>query len=110
MQLDKSNPATKSRRRVGDTEVSAIRRPADLPDSPPQTIAKYEIRGEIGRGACGVVYKAFDPFVQRDVAIKVALQDPEFKADIAHERTFFAEARAAGMLSHKHIVSLYDAG
>ncbi|WP_240433480.1 serine/threonine-protein kinase [Solimonas sp. K1W22B-7] len=110
MQLEKSNPVTKSRRRVGDTEVSAIRRPADLPDSPPQQIAKYEIRGELGRGACGVVYKAFDPFVQRDVAIKVAMQDQEFRSDVDHERTFFAEARAAGMLSHKHIVSLYDAG
>ncbi|HSW11557.1 MAG TPA: serine/threonine-protein kinase [Solimonas sp.] len=99
----------RSRQREGDTEVSEAHRAA-LPDAAPERIGKYEIRGEIGRGACGVVYKGFDPFVQRDVAVKVALQDIEFRTDIAHERSFFAEARAAGMLSHKHIVSLYDAG
>jgi len=109
VQLDKSNAVVKSRRREGDTEVSEAHR-ADFPDAPPERIGKYEIRGEIGRGACGVVYKGFDPFVQRDVAVKVALQDAEFRTDFAHERSFFAEARAAGMLSHKHIVSLYDAG
>jgi len=82
-----------------------------LPDGVPEQIGKYEVRGEIGRGACGVVYKGFDPFVQRDVAIKVALHDADFKADTTtHERAFFAEARAAGMLAHPHIVSLHDAG
>jgi len=81
-----------------------------LPDGVPERIGKYDVRGEIGRGACGVVYRGFDRFVQRDVAIKVALQDAEFKSDSDHERTFFAEARAAGMLAHPHIVSLYDAG
>ncbi|MGH8446950.1 MAG: hypothetical protein ACREVL_16895, partial [Solimonas sp.] len=64
----------------------------------PTQIGKYELHGEIGRGACGVVFRGFDPFVQRDVALKVALHDPEVQHDSAHERGFFAEARAAGML------------
>jgi len=110
VQLEKSYSTGGSRRRVGDTEVSENRRPAGFPETPPERIGKYEIRGEVGRGACGVVYKGFDPFVQRDVAIKVAIQDAEFRSALAHERTFFSEARAAGMLSHKHIVSLHDAG
>lgn len=76
----------------------------------PMQIGKYELREQIGRGACGVVYKGFDPFVQRDVALKFALHDPEFRPDAAHERAFFAEARAAGMLQHPNIVALHDAG
>lgn len=83
---------------------------ARVPDAPPERIGKYTLRGEIGRGACGVVYKGFDPFVRREVAIKVALQDAATRADAEHERAFFAEAHAAGMLQHPHIVSLYDAG
>lgn len=72
----------------------------------PERIGKYVVRGLIGHGSCGAVYKAFDPFVERDVAIKLARPDaPGFG-----ERNFFAEARAAGMLQHPHIVALYDAG
>jgi serine/threonine-protein kinase len=75
-------------------------------------LGKYEIQGELGRGTCGVVYKAYDPFVQRDVAIKVGIvehtHDPEKTKKI--QRDFFAEAHAAGKLHHPHIISLFDAG
>jgi serine/threonine protein kinase len=80
---------------------------------PSDKIGKYKVLGEVGRGACGIVYKGFDPFVQRDVAIKIATTPAdalEKTRNKDHERAFFAEARAAGMLSHPHIVSLYDAG
>ncbi|MFP5305890.1 MAG: protein kinase domain-containing protein [Gammaproteobacteria bacterium] len=93
-----------------DTAVTETGRTGSFPDQAPARIAKYEIRGELGRGACGVVYKAFDPFVQRYVALKVALKDPGARSSQTHERAFFAEAHAAGMLQHPHIVSLYDAG
>lgn len=78
----------------------------------PSSIGKYEVRGELGRGSCGVVYLGFDPFVQRKVAIKVSLRSSatdsaESRPDHGH---FFIEARAAGMLQHPHIVSLFDAG
>jgi len=85
------------------------RRPSDAPER----IGKYEIRGEIGRGSCGIVYKGFDPFVARDVAIKVAQQDPKKMSGTSAEQShasFFIEARAAGMLQHPHIVATYDAG
>ncbi len=68
-------------------------------------LGKYDLIEEVGRGAYGVVYRGRDPFVQRDVAIKIALGAAAEKPD----DTFFAEARSAGKLNHPYIVSLYDA-
>ncbi|MBN1379126.1 MAG: protein kinase [Gammaproteobacteria bacterium] len=78
----------------------------------PSKLGKYEIEGELGRGTCGVVYKAYDPFVRRDVAIKVGLIEYSSDPVKTHriQRDFFAEAHAAGKLQHPHIISLYDAG
>ncbi|MGI9333922.1 MAG: protein kinase domain-containing protein [Gammaproteobacteria bacterium] len=80
----------------------------DLPD----TIAKYELAKEIGRGSMGVVHLAHDPFTERDVAIKVAL--PEALRDettgARYRKMFFNEAKVAGLLRHPNIVSVYDAG
>lgn len=78
----------------------------------PTAIGKYEVRRELGRGSCGVVYQGFDPFVQRDVAIKVSLRAAknETHSKRSEPGHFFIEARAAGMLQHAHIVSLFDAG
>ena len=93
---------------VPKSDVVELRRPQDMPER----LGKYEIRGELGRGTCGVVYKAYDPFVQRDVAIKVGMIETVSGPDVTQEvqRDFFAEARATGMLQHPHIISLYDAG
>jgi eukaryotic-like serine/threonine-protein kinase len=82
-------------------------------DKVPERIGKYLIRGELGRGAGGVVYRSYDPFVRRDVAVKIARHQGEAgKAPEESEegQAFFAEARAAGMLQHPNIVSLFDAG
>lgn len=78
----------------------------------PEQVGKYEVRGLLGRGSSGLVYKGFDPFVRRDVAIKTIRNavGAEENDAAAIERAFFTEARAAGMLGHPHIVSLYDAG
>ena len=78
----------------------------------PEQLGKYLLQEEIGRGTCGVVYKAYDPFVARDVAIKLALSNTALdpSASIQQNREFFAEAHAAGMLHHPHIVSVFDAG
>lgn len=77
-----------------------------LPAEMPPKLGKYQLRGELGRGACGVVYLGVDPFVERDVAVKVARVGDEQAA----KDEFFKEARAAGRLQHPHIVSLFDAG
>lgn len=74
----------------------------------PDYISKYGIKEELGRGACGIVYKGFDPFVQRPVAIKIAKTTLDQTGK--HLRDFFNEAHAAGKLQHPNIVSLFDAG
>ncbi|NKF22718.1 serine/threonine-protein kinase [Solimonas marina] len=76
----------------------------------PTRIGKYELREPIGRGDSGIVCRGYDPFVQREVAVKFAFHDPSHRHDADHERAFFAEARAAGALQHPNIVALYDAG
>ena len=78
----------------------------------PTKIAKYEIKRRIGRGAMGVVYEAFDPFVQRTVAIKVAHSAAELD-DATKQKLregFFAEVYSAGRMHHPSVVSVYDAG
>jgi len=73
---------------------------------------RYEIVGELGRGAMGVVYKALDPVIGRTVAVKAirltaegtGLSRPELLA------RFQTEARAAGLLTHPNIVVVFDAG
>jgi len=82
-------------------------------NSAPNKIGKYVIADLVGRGGSGLVYKAFDPFVQREVAVKIGLQlseEPRHLGGDSLNSNFFTEARAAGMLHHAHIVALYDAG
>ncbi|HUH92503.1 MAG TPA: serine/threonine-protein kinase [Casimicrobiaceae bacterium] len=75
------------------------------------SIGKYEIRRELGRGAMGVVYEAFDPTIKRVVALKTIRSD-----QLSGERAetvvarFRREAQAAGRLNHPNIVSIYDFG
>lgn len=82
------------------------------PNTEPDQIGKYIIKRRIGRGSMGLVFEAYDPFVQRPVAVKVAApEDPDDPArQRAFQRSFFVEAHAAGSLQHPHIVSVYDAG
>ncbi|MDQ6917572.1 MAG: serine/threonine protein kinase [Pseudomonadota bacterium] len=77
----------------------------------PATIGKYRIDSVLGKGAMGVVYKAFDPGIERAVAIKTVrkdLVDPDL-VDQSMAR-FKNEARAAGRLLHPNIVSVYEYG
>lgn len=75
-------------------------------------IGKYIIKRRVGSGSMGVVYEGYDPFVQRPVAIKVAIPDAgsNLGKQRRFQRSFFIEAHAAGNLHHPHIVSVYDAG
>jgi serine/threonine-protein kinase len=77
-----------------------------------QRLGSYQVIAEIGRGGMGVVYRAVDPIIQRDVALKVIrlqeILDPEQRA--AHRERLFREARSAGILSHPAIVTVYQVG
>lgn len=80
--------------------------------NPPTRLGKYEIVREIGRGSMGVVYAAFDPYIDRPVAVKVAMADA-LKDRASGERfrkMFFNEAHTAGMLRHPNILEIFDAG
>jgi Tol biopolymer transport system component len=79
-----------------------------MPLAPGARIGPYEIVGWIGAGGMGEVYRARDPRLARDVAIKLL---PEtFASDATRLRRFEQEARAAGQLSHPNILAVYDIG
>ena len=79
--------------------------------SRPTKIGKYDISGELGRGATAVVYLGEDQFNERKVAIKVAMGDEGMSPDEARrfEKLFLNEAAMVGKLSHPNIVAVYDA-
>ena len=74
----------------------------------PQHVGRYRVEGVLGEGAMAVVYAGFDPGIERKVAIKCLHR--EVAADPAYRRRFLIEARAAGHLTHPHIVTIFDVG
>jgi serine/threonine-protein kinase len=76
-----------------------------------ESLGKYEIRRQLGRGAMGTVYEGFDPVIERIVAIKTVrlpeVADDETAEEIAR---FRREAQAAGRLTHPNIVGVFDYG
>src|SRR6202047_1389630 len=75
-------------------------------------VDRYEILGELGRGAMGIVYRAKDPVIGRTVAVKT-IRLSEEGTGMSHAQLverFQNEARAAGLLTHPNIVVIYDAG
>lgn len=94
---------------VGD--ISLIRSegvPLIPGDGPPPGIAVrgYELREQLGSGRSGIVYRAFQPAIGREVAVKVIR--PEFADDPTFIRRFEDEAQVVARLEHPHIVPLYD--
>jgi serine/threonine protein kinase len=80
-----------------------------MPD--PQKLGKYEVRRQLGRGAMGIVYEGYDPFIQRTVALKTIrkeLLDQERAQEMLAR--FQREAQAGGRLNHPNIVAIYDYG
>ncbi len=73
------------------------------------TIGRYEIRDELGEGGMGTVYRAFDPTLGREVALKV-LQPQLYREDPEFSMRFEREARTIAALEHGSIVSLYEFG
>ena len=74
----------------------------------PRQIDRYRIEEQLGRGGMGVVYRARDPVLARDVAIKSMAVD--FGADPEARARFQQEARAAAGLQHPNIVTIYEFG
>ena len=75
----------------------------------PEMLGKYRIIGELGRGAMGVVYEAFDTLIERTVAIKMILKSSVHPHDSDDTFSRFRrEARAAGRLSHPKIIGIHE--
>lgn len=73
----------------------------------PQTIGRFEIRRELGRGAQSVVYLAWDPQLQREVAIKT-MHFGQAEAEL--NAALLAEARTVSKLRHPNVVPIFDVG
>ncbi|HBR97668.1 MAG TPA: serine/threonine protein kinase [Gammaproteobacteria bacterium] len=79
----------------------------------PEKIGKYVLQDKLGSGTCGIVFKARDDMLGRDVAVKLS---PIGKPDVSTgkvpgaQRAFLTELFAAGKLKHPNIVTVYDAG
>jgi serine/threonine-protein kinase len=74
------------------------------------SLGRYEVLGELGRGNMGVVYRAHDPVIDRPVALKTVIL-PESLSENERQtflERFFLEARIAGKLLHPNIVVTYD--
>ena len=76
----------------------------------PEYIGRYKVLKLLGKGAMGIVYKAVDPAIDREVAIKtikVSLDEEELAL---YEARFAQEIKTVGKLNHPHIVPIYDVG
>jgi eukaryotic-like serine/threonine-protein kinase len=93
------------------TSPSLGTRGAGLPgslDAPAEQVGRYRLQSRLGRGGMATVYRAHDPDIGRDVAIKFL--HAALCADDECRTRFLREARAAGSLSHPNIVIVHDVG
>ncbi len=81
---------------------------AAIPSQSPTVVDRYEVRELLGSGSYGSVYRAFDPRLGREVALKVLRA--EMTASPQAVERFLREAKAAAKLDHSHIVAVFDAG
>jgi len=83
----------------------------DVPHLQP-TLGRYEILGQIGHGAMGIVYKGRDPKLNRLTAIKTIRFNDEFDEDQVEtiRQQFYREAEVVAKLSHPNIVTIFDMG
>ncbi|MFN7972146.1 MAG: serine/threonine-protein kinase [Acidobacteriota bacterium] len=71
-------------------------------------VGKYELGEELGRGAMGIVYKAHDTLLNREVALKIMIHADQNSSE--SKRRFYWEAQSAGSLMHDNIVKVFDLG
>ncbi len=92
----------------GQGEASAERPERSDKEAAPNTFGRFCLISEVGRGGCGVVYRALDPLLGRIVALKLPL--PECFVSAALRERFEREARTVAHLSHPNLVPVYECG
>jgi predicted Ser/Thr protein kinase len=99
-------------RYVAESTVLGDGPPADVPMATPAQvengICRFVVKGKLGAGAFGTVYRAYDPHLDREVALKVP--HPAVLESPKKVERFLREAKAAARLRHPHIVPVFDAG
>ncbi len=117
MNSDQSNPPNEDQTADDATETRAghlsntasseeFEVVSDLEIAVGRNLGKYELRKLLGQGAMGAVFLAYDPFIQREVAIKVL--QPSLSEDTTALNRFLVEARAVGQLNHPNAIAIYD--
>ncbi len=71
-----------------------------------KSVGRYEVRQVLGQGGMGLVYRAYDPVVRREVAVKTILDIP----DPASVQLFYKECDVLASMSHPNIVEIFDIG
>ncbi len=78
---------------------------------PGDKVGRYHLMEVLGRGAMGVVYAAYDPELDRRVAVKLVRVQAHLGADVAElEARLLGEAQAMARLTHRNVVAVYDIG
>ncbi|MFH1175863.1 MAG: protein kinase [Acidobacteriota bacterium] len=113
--LPRQPSAPHGRARQGSHRVRGVRgssggaaaAPSPSLPGPGSRVGRYEVLDELGRGGMGVVYRALDPTMEREVALKTLW--PSLASEDEHRRRFLREARAASRLAHPNIVPVFEA-
>lgn len=96
------------KRALNELSLAIQHKKSSMPSWVPCNIGRFEIRAVLGAGGFAVVYLAFDPTLERCVALKIPR--PHVLTDLSHQRRFVYEAQTSAKLDHSNIVPIYEAG
>ena len=96
----------------GSQGSTVLSQEAQAPKKLPEMLGKYHVLHEVARGNMGIVYTAYDPFADLDVAIKVFFlaDQTDKETELFARKQFYKEARIALSLDHPNILRVLDAG
>jgi serine/threonine protein kinase len=106
-EADTSDRRSSLRSPASEDPNRTVQRPRDA-DATPASVGRFQVRGVLGNGAFGRVYRAFDPQLGREVAVKVPLEEAVGTA--SDRERFLREARAAATINHPNVCQIHEVG